>query len=172
MTLALCTIENEHWPFITRIQEQAYSDELLESLEALQSKARVNGQQCRIVQDIEQQRCLGYLLAHSYPLGEIPAWNQDLLSVSSSQIGDKGDLNKNLFIHDFALDKSLHGQGVGAGLISSYLVEIKALGYRTVSLIAVQGSVGFWSRLGFSEKPTAKCLKSYGENAFFLSQIL
>lgn len=86
-------------------------------------------------------------------------------------------------VHDLALHPRAQGQGLGARLWQQALASAQAAGLRTLSLVAVQGSAGFWQRQGFvpvepselndlNDPDAARALvdklASYGADAVFM----
>lgn len=133
-------IRSEDWSAIERIQAESYPREVLESVEALQSHWRVSCDTC-IVAESEGQ-VVGYLLAHPWPMRMIPPLNKVY-----SVLPDDSD---SLFIHDLALSPVARKSGLAQDLVRSVLQAGAQLRLTTASLIAVQGSEGFWKRFGFT----------------------
>ncbi|HEY4262409.1 MAG TPA: GNAT family N-acetyltransferase [Schlesneria sp.] len=134
------SIRSEDWSAIERIQAESYPREVLESLEALQSHWRVSCDTCVVAESAGQ--VVGYLLAHPWPKRVIPPLNKvyrELLEDSDS-----------LFIHDLALSPVARKSGIAQDLVRSVLQVGAQLRLTTASLIAVQGSEGFWMRFGFT----------------------
>lgn len=104
---------------------------------------------------------MGYVLSHPGRLGVLPALN--------SLLGALPEDPDTFYIHDLALLPRARGGGA-AGEIVKTLIGIGAA-YRTMSLVAVNGSIGFWSRFGFAleDRPelVAK-LSSYDAHARFM----
>jgi predicted N-acetyltransferase YhbS len=134
------SIRPEDWPAIERIQAESYPREVLETLESLQSHWRVSCDTC-VVAESEGQ-VVGYLLAHPWPKRTIPPLNK----VYSVIPDDSGSL----FIHDLALSPVARKLGIARELVSSVLQAGAQLRLTTASLIAVQGSEGFWKQFGFT----------------------
>jgi N-acetylglutamate synthase-like GNAT family acetyltransferase len=75
------------------------------------------------------------------------------------------------YIHDLALAPDVRGTGAGADLVASLATCARAAGLPTMSLIAVNGSIGFWQRQGFSpiaEPSLTEKLRSYSDDAQFM----
>lgn len=104
---------------------------------------------------------MGYVLSHPWTLAAPPALNAPL-----GTIPHEPDI---FYIHDLALLPQARGTGA-AGRIVRTLIEI-AQPYPAMSLVAVNGSIPFWSRFGFAvaDRPDlAQKLLSYGEDARFM----
>ncbi|MDB5342385.1 MAG: family N-acetyltransferase [Schlesneria sp.] len=140
MKHAIRSICSEDWPAIERIQAESYPREVLESLEALQSHWRVSCDTCVVVESDEQ--VVGYLLAHPWPKRMIPPLNK--------VYGELPDDSDCLFIHDLALSPIARKAGLAQDLVRSVLQSGAQMRLTAASLIAVQGSEGFWKRFGFT----------------------
>jgi hypothetical protein len=164
MTIALQAINPENWDDIYRIQLESYHSDLIEDIQVLQQKSNVLGHQCRIVFDQKKGCSVGYILAHPYPIQEIPNINEELTNERYQC--------RNLFIHDFCLCQSVKNRGYGEKLIKQFLNELKSQRFESASLIAVQDSSAFWARFGFKEKPLNKPLLEYGLTASYMEKKL
>ena len=105
----------------------------------------------------------GYLISHPWQAFAPPPLNRALGALPVAPT--------TYYVHDLALHPSVQGRGV-AGPIIRHVVA--TLGARTgMSLVAVNGSVGFWARLKFAivERPElAAKLASYGADARFMAR--
>lgn len=106
---------------------------------------------------------VAYAITHPWRYAEPPALNVMLDALP--------DRPTTYYIHDIALLPETRGTGAGSAIVNAVLAEAEASGVRNVSLVAVNGSVPFWSRFGFTvtEEPslTAKLL-SYDADARFM----
>ncbi len=73
-----------------------------------------------------------------------------------------------LHLHDMAVAPEARGLGLPTYLLEEALAQGKRLGLQQATLVAVQGSEGFWRRLGFSPSTPLKSLESYGPDASYL----
>lgn len=72
-------------------------------------------------------------------------------------------------LHDLALHPQAQGRGLGRQMFALALRQAASAGLPALSLVAVQGSAGFWSRLGFETvMPPPPQLASYGGKAVFM----
>ncbi|WP_417578773.1 GNAT family N-acetyltransferase [Pelagibacterium sp.] len=83
----------------------------------------------------------GYLLAHPYRLGTIPALNTVL-----TRLPEPCDT---LYIHDLALLPAARGSGAARQIVETLVKRARPFG--ALSLVAVNGSVPFWTRMGFAQ---------------------
>ena len=78
-------------------------------------------------------------------------------------------------VHDLALHPRAQGRGLGVALWRRAQVAAHAAGLTVITLVAVQGSAGFWARQGFAtvqpESPDmVRKLAGYGADAAFMRQ--
>ncbi len=102
----------------------------------------------------------GYLLSHPWHSGKPPALNT-LLGVIPA------DADR-YYIHDLALLPSERGTGIAGMAIDRMTSHARAARFSAMSLIAVNGSIPFWSRFGFvaDESVTARqYTRSYDADA-------
>ena len=160
--IKLTPIQTEQdWQEVNRIQGMAYSQELVEDLEALKQKAVIAGHFCSLIQDVDSSCIIGYVLAHPYPGDEVPPLNSNELKLPKAD-------EKNVFLHDMALDPSCSGQGVGKATINLLVEKVRASGCSSMTLVAVQSSSDFWNKVaGFecTRISDDKDLEKYGAGA-------
>lgn len=120
---------------------------------------------CRV---LEMDLCpVGYMIAHPWRLENPPKLNTLLrrLPVGSDTF----------FIHDLALLPGARGHGDAAAAVAGAIAEARRLSIRTVSLISVGVSGGFWRGQGFEPSPDAaiqRGLGTYGAGAVFMVRTL
>lgn len=110
---------------------------------------------------------LGYLVSHPWPAGEIPALNSRLGAVPESQA--------NWYLHDIALLPEGRGAGAAGRIVAELARRLGQAGYRSLSLVAVNGSTSFWQRQGFAvvqEPALARKLATYDEAACYMRRDL
>lgn len=147
-------IQESHWPAISRVQAEAYSQIEPESVAVLQSKWSRSPDLCFVY---EHAQCVqGYVLAHRWHCEPPPKLYQLLPKAEA------GDL---LFLHDLALSSRIAGQGVGKALVNRVLAQAKAQGLTQARLVSIQGSEGFWQQFGFQTVQDVPVCASYGEDA-------
>lgn len=112
--------------------------------------------------ETEDGRVEGYILAYPWTRQGAPPLNQLVLRLPQ-------DVDV-IYLHDLALMPEMRGQGLAA----AGLARVVALAAgRTVTLVSVNGTVPFWSRLGFSVVDSPELrekLASYGEDARYLER--
>jgi GNAT superfamily N-acetyltransferase len=75
------------------------------------------------------------------------------------------------YLHDIALLPEARGSGAGAEIVATLAAQAGAEQLSSLSLIAVNGSAGFWRRQGFevvADDALAAKLRSYGADAQFM----
>jgi hypothetical protein len=109
------------------------------------------------------ERPAGYVLSHPWRRNSIPALNALL-----GAIPDDADT---YYIHDLALLPLVRRMGA-AGFMARVLDRhAQARGFSTMSLVAVNGSAGFWQRQGFDPMDVPELtgkLLTYEEGARYM----
>lgn len=105
----------------------------------------------------------GYVFSHPWRSLDIPALNS-LLGALPEKAGT-------YYIHDLALWPGARGTGAAASMIADLLELASRQGLRSASLVAVNGSQGFWAKYGFVVDPCpalSRKLASYAPSAAFM----
>ncbi len=106
---------------------------------------------------------LGYAISHPWHFGQPPKLNTPLERLPVPA--------ETYYIHDIALLPEARGTGAGSAVIRLLAGQAQASGLASVSLVAVNGSAGFWQKHGFDAVTdaavTAKLL-SYGASSSFM----
>lgn len=113
-------------------------------------------------------RIIAYVISHPWRANDPPALN--------SRLGELPDRPQTYYIHDIALLPELRGTGAAALAVAILLARARKEGLPTVSLVAVNGSNGFWQRHGFRNAASGKIvdaalarkLRSYDASAAFM----
>lgn len=128
-------------------------------------RLRLYPQGCRVLEG--EQGLVAYVVGHPWRHLEPPSLNA-LLGALPSQ-------PSTFYIHDLALAPEVRATGV-AGLVVDELTDhARKAELPTMSLIAVNGSAGFWQRHGFEvvQDPLLDSkLRSYGDDARFMARTL
>jgi len=109
------------------------------------------------------ERPVGYVLSHPWTLGTLPALNSLLRALP-----ERPDT---YYIHDLALLPVARRIGAASFIIEALHKHAIAHGFGTMSLVAVNGTQGFWERHGFvvNDAPElADKLKSYKDAARYM----
>lgn len=108
-----------------------------------------------------------YVVSHPWLRTEPPALN--------SLLGQLPVAPSTYYIHDLALSPEVRGLGAAADIVAWLAAHALASGFFSLSLIAVNGSSGFWQRQGFEVAQTPMLdakLKSYGDDAVVMMRSL
>lgn len=110
----------------------------------------------------------GYAISHPWRAMDPPALN--------SRLGMLPRRPETYYIHDIALLPELRGTGAAAMAVAWMLAQAGREKLATASLVAVNGSVGFWGRHGFRktaldkirDATLARKLSGYSSAAVFM----
>jgi GNAT superfamily N-acetyltransferase len=108
-----------------------------------------------------------YVVSHPWQRLEPPALN--------SLLGKLPTAPATFYIHDLALSPAVRKTGAASQIVTWLADHALAEGMPHMSLIAVNGSVGFWRRQGFTpmhDRRLADSLRSYGSDAQFMTRDL
>lgn len=103
----------------------------------------------------------GYVLAHPFNMGVIPALNTVLDTLNTPL--------DTLYVHDLALLPAARGTGAGAAVVDRLAALASPFG--AMSLVAVNASTSFWTRMGFfryDDDGLAAKLASYSSDAQYM----
>lgn len=106
---------------------------------------------------------IGYAITHPWKSFDIPALNTVL-----SALPEQPDT---YYIHDIALLGAARGSGAAGKVIAILAGHAVESGFNTMSLVAVNGSSGFWEKQGFevADQPNLEPkLKTYSDDACFM----
>ncbi len=106
---------------------------------------------------------MAYALTHPWHYAEPPALNV--------MLGALPDDPSTYYIHDIATLPETRGSGAGSAVVDAIIAHAAETGVPNVSLVAVNGSVPFWSRFGFEvtdEPKVAAKLQTYDADARFM----
>lgn len=110
---------------------------------------------------------LAYVVSHPWRAGDPPALNTQLDALPGKPA--------TYYLHDIALLPALRGTGAASRMVTRLAGLAVAEKLPTLSLVAVNGSTGFWRRHGFrpvADAALADKLKSYDEAAAFMVRTL
>lgn len=120
---------------------------------------------CFVLQD--DRDLAGYVVSHPWHDGRPPALNTCLERPASAAT--------TYYIHDLALHPQARGSGAAAAVVTTLAAHAAQLGLANMTLVAVNNSVHFWQRQGFTPVVDAlleQKLASYGNHATFMSRNL
>ncbi|MFI2710578.1 GNAT family N-acetyltransferase [Micromonospora sp. NPDC018662] len=153
-------VTDENWPHVVALEAQAYAESgLSERPEALASRL---GRSTSFVL-ADGSTVAGYVLALPYPRFRVP----DLDRVETTPFR-----SPNLHLHDLVVAPGYRRRGLGGRLLTHLSTEARRQAYRTVSLVAVGDSAGFWTARGFRRHPEITLPAGYGPGAAYMSRPL
>lgn len=110
---------------------------------------------------------VGYLISHPWHFKQPPALNVLLERIPSPA--------STYYVHDIALLPDARGTGAASAAVSRIVKHATDAGFPGISLIAVNGSAGFWKQHRFvtvDDPALAPKLKSYDDRAVFMNLAL
>ena len=144
------------------IQAACYTGVLPESRQAFAAKLAASPTTSFLALDGNIR--LGYLVSVPIARGEPPA-----LDAPRFSLPERADC---LYLHDLAVVPHARGSGAASALIDTFLRQAHHHGFSQASLIAVQNSIRYWEKHGFSAfTPTPSLaikLASYGAGACYM----
>ncbi|WP_374484411.1 GNAT family N-acetyltransferase [Zoogloea sp.] len=149
---------------ILQIQARCYTAIIPESPRAMDAKLVAAPDSCFVA-------CLGddapvaYLLSLPWRFDDPPH-----LDEQSCQPPVDADT---LHLHDLAVTPEARGSGAAGALVAAFMTALAASRLGRASLIAIQGSAGWWARHAFAPvtmtPELAEHLASYGSDACYMS---
>jgi ribosomal protein S18 acetylase RimI-like enzyme len=147
-------------PAVQAIADTVHVD-FYESAEVLAERQRLYHNGCYLLEIGEKP--VGYVLSHPWTYATLPPLNTLLGALPASP--------DTYYIHDLCLLPVARRIGSAGKIIGALTKHAEALGYATMTLVAVNGSVAWWEKHGFvvTEEPElyAKLL-SYEEGARYM----
>ncbi len=132
-------------PAVQGIADAVHVD-LYESGEVLAERQRLYRNGCYLLEIGEKP--VGYVLSHPWRYGALPPLN--------SLLGRLPEEPDTYYLHDLALLPVARRIGAASQIVSALLKHARVEGYRTMTLVAVNGSVPFWERHGFEVTEAAE----------------
>ncbi|SMQ85849.1 Acetyltransferase (GNAT) family protein [Devosia lucknowensis] len=111
-----------------------------ESQPVLEEKYTLYRNGCYLLEVSEKPA--GYVLSHPWTSGSLPALD--------TMLGSLPEPADTYYIHDLALLPLTRGVGAAGKIVDALTKHAIAMGFPTMSLVAVNGSVGFWEKRGFA----------------------
>ena len=124
-------------------------------------RLQIHPEGCRVME--ADGAIAAYILSHPWRAFSPPSLN--------SVLGCLPEAPDTYYIHDIALLPQLRGTGAAVEMVEAVAKHAADIGLRTISLVAVNGSAGFWRSRGFRqiEDPAmAETLASYGGGVFMI----
>lgn len=148
-------------PAVMAVQAACYGDALLEPEAVVQARVAASPDTCWVAS--RGTELCAYLAAYRSRLGAVTRLHGPFRPASDADT---------LYLHDLAVHPRAHGAGVGGRLVDAVLAQGRRDGLSWSALVAVQGALSFWQRLGWSlADPAADAgpvLAAYGGDARYL----
>lgn len=128
-------------------------------------RLRLYPQGCRVFE--RDGKIKAYVVSHPWLDGTPPALNELLGKLPAAP--------STYYIHDIALLPGARGSGTAAKVVAALVKRARSERLTSLSLVAVNGSSGFWRRQGFvaaSMPELAAKLRSYSDDAQFMIRML
>ena len=143
---------------VVQIQDACYTSIVPESRGSLRAKLLVSPRTCLVAET--QAGVVGYAIAVPVKYPQLPA-------LDAPRWVPPPD-SDTLYLHDVAVSQEGRGNGAGAAMVAGILTAAEEAGWSRICLVAIQGSVPYWSRFGFRLAPANDApgkLASYGADA-------
>lgn len=160
--MSIQSIVPSMWDDIVRVQAEVYHQIEPESMQTLQAKW-INTPSCCLAW-VAGGHVQAYLLAHRWHSKTAPKLHEPL---------PRNTHGPYVFLHDLAVSRRLAGQGVGARLVDHLLSEVRQShgDCEQIRLVAIQGSVPFWQKRGFTVESRLPNGGSYGDDATLMRRL-
>lgn len=138
LVMSVFTLSAADVPQLMLVQQNCYSEDLVESAGVMSQRIAAFGQSCWGY-FIDQQMA-AYLLAYPSVLGRITP-----LAAAFPVYPDANCL----YLHDMAVSSHFRGQSLAPKLLHHAITELKKMGLQALALVAVQGAEAYWAKQGF-----------------------
>ena len=152
------------FPAVTALAEVIHPD-FPESDAVFANRLALHAAGCAVL-DGGDDGLFGYVLSHPWRDRSPPPLDAVLAPMA---------VPSTYYIHDLALRRHTRGSGAGSAIVRTLAAHARALGLPNMTLVAVNNSVHFWQRQGFTvthDPALDSELASYGEHARFMTRDL
>lgn len=125
-------------PGLMLVQQDCYSEELVESAAVMAERILAFSQTCWGY--FVEQQIAGYLLAYPSVLGSITPLAAAFPLYQNANC---------LYLHDMAISSDFRGQSLAPKLLKHATAEAEKMGLQALALVAVQGAEDYWAKQGF-----------------------
>ena len=149
-------------PAVLAIQAEAYRTETLETETTIRGRLAACPDTAWVAEG--NDGVCAYLVGYRSTVGKVTPLDGDFAPLA------RGD---SLYLHDLAVSSRVNGRGLGPALVNAALGHARDRGLRYSALVSVQGSKGFWERLGYAatlqlEQQQAANLATYTGPAYYM----
>lgn len=140
MMIKIRNMNNEDLNTVLQIQFRAYHEDYHEGIEAFETKLNAFPPGCWIA---EVDNCpVAYLFSYPSVLFKLTK-----LDSTTERLKEEPNC---YYIHDLAVDPEFKSRGIGKALFNKAKQLALELKLKSMALISVQNSQGFWNMLGFN----------------------
>ena len=166
------TMQQADLPAVVKIQDNCYSDTLFESPDLVALRLASHPSWCWVAEHAladGSANVLAYLFSYPSLDGKVAKLGSKFAQYRQANV---------LYLHDMAVSDSARGFGLAQQLLVHAQAQALANGLTRLALVAVQGSVPYWQRQGFTVKQldddaAALALASYtGQHATYMQKLL
>lgn len=136
--MSVSTLSVTDVPQLMLVQQNCYSEELVESAAVMSERISAFSQTCWGY--FVGRQMAGYLLAYPSVLGRITPLAAAFPVYQNTNC---------LYLHDMAVSGDFRGQSLAPKLLAHADTEAKHMGLQALALVAVQGAEGYWAKQGF-----------------------
>lgn len=136
--MAITVLSAADVPQLMQVQQNCYSQELVEAATVMAERISVFHQTCWGY--FVDQQMAGYLLAYPSVLGSITPLAAAFPLYQNTNC---------LYLHDMAISSEFRGQSLAPKLLAHARAEAKGMGLQAMALVAVQGAESYWAKQGF-----------------------
>jgi len=146
---------------VMRIAAAAFPDHH-EDVECFAERLALSPSLCFVLH--EDSDVKGYLVAYPWPSGSIPPLNK--------RLGKLPEHARSVFLHDLAVHPDASSGGHAKAILPRLVERARAGGAKSIALVAVNTSVGFWRANDFQivdgDGALREKLAGYGEDARYM----
>jgi hypothetical protein len=109
----------------------------------------------------------GYAISHPWRRSSPPALNTRLKRIPANA--------DTYYLHDVAIVEAARRGGAASEIVATLVTHARAAGFATMTLICVNDTGAFWSRLGFratADQALRLRLETYGNDARLMVRVL
>lgn len=151
---------------VLAIQEESYSDQLLENAEIIRQRLLSFPELAWVAEDAHG--VCAYLFGYRSRAGKVTPLDAPFAEPDAPDC---------LYLHDLAVSSRAAGHGIGPALVQRLLEQGHASRLKYSALVSVQDSQSFWNRLGYAAEEALDSaqqhnLASYGVPAVYMVKAL
>lgn len=149
-------------PALIDVQAACYGAEFLEDA-AVYARRLASPAQCSLAVAGDDGALLAYLAACWSVRGAVTPLHGDFAA---------HDAADTLYLHDLAVHPAHAGRGLAQALLGAAWHQARERGVDHAALVSVQGTGPFWRRQGFAPASAPAALRSYGDDAVYMTRAL